>query len=171
MPLRIVLHRSANFGRYRLPLIVYCRVPHSCRIFVLRQGWDTATHKTYSLYRNFLIFDRGLCLRRLLRHLCGRRQLRPVPTPAQRLNQLHRRRHLLDLQVGQSLLVGEQCGLRDGYIDVGIDARIVTRLLELHVTSARSRQLPVGAESAATRMRTAASASSTCWNAVSTDWR
>jgi len=64
----------------------------------------------------------GLGVGGLLRNLGRRGQLRTVPTAAQSLNQLHRRGHLLHLEIGETLLL-ESTSFRGHDIDIGIDAR------------------------------------------------
>src|ERR1700722_19835209 len=78
-----------------------------------------------------LLFDGRLRLGGFLGYLLRGRQLRTIPSTAQGLHQCHRRGHLLYLKTIQSLLVGQNRGLCDQDVDVGIDAGVVTRLFEL----------------------------------------
>ena len=58
------------------------------------------------------------CVRsgRLLRHLLGTRQLRTIPTAAQSFDQRYCGSHFLHVKVIQSLLRGQERGLRDQHL-------------------------------------------------------
>src|SRR6202035_4111049 len=63
------------------------------------------------LARSLLIGSFDLGLADPAGHLRRAREIRPIPSAAQRLNQLYRRGHGLSAQRSESLLVGEQRGL------------------------------------------------------------
>ena len=60
-------------------------------------------------------------------HLGRRRQVRHVPAPAERLDELNARRHLLPAQCDGRLLVAEKRCLRRDDVEIGVDARAVPR--------------------------------------------
>src|ERR1700722_660248 len=70
-------------------------------------------------------------LARGLGDLLWRGQLRGIPTAPQGLHQLHRTRHLLDLQAVHGLLVAEYGVLQRDHIDVGIDAGLIPAHLQI----------------------------------------
>src|SRR6266404_5888841 len=60
-------------------------------------------------------------------HLGRGRQIRHVPAPAERLDELNARRYLLPAQRDGRLLVAEKRRLRRDDVEIGVDARAVPR--------------------------------------------
>ena len=67
----------------------------------------------------------GSCLGRFAYQLRGRRELRGIPTSAERLDQTLTGRHLLNSKIDRRLLIGKQSGLRGDHIQVGIESQFV----------------------------------------------
>ena len=79
------------------------------------------------------MLERIVRIRRFGGDLSGRGKIGTVPAPTQVLHQLHRRKHLIDVQRVQRYLIVEQCGLSNHYVDVGIDAGIVAVYFEIEI--------------------------------------
>ena len=67
-------------------------------------------------------------------HVGLRRQVRDVSTPAERLDELNARRHLLPSQRDSGLLVAEKRRLRCDDVEIGINAGAVSRRSEPQVS-------------------------------------
>src|SRR6266478_5875273 len=63
--------------------------------------------------------------RAFLCYLRRRGKLRAVPSTSQRLDQVHCRDHLLNLQSRQGLLIGKYRGLCREHVEVWIHARLI----------------------------------------------